>query len=1800
MRFYKEEILAGDISFSSEVPYITQGGGGKIIAPTSQFDDVRDKVIQPVFGNDGVDGGNGSNLPPIIVKDPRYLGTENADFQASFFIKSNVNNAAIFVAGENTYKVTPENLKVYASDILKAKGKYVITLVKDGYTTREQYQINVVSNRKPIDELVKPSFDYSINGYDSYLYRNDVIARDRIVRPEMVYTDVPRYIFSITKVTKDGESIFEPADPLNAELEFTLDVSNKNSDDTNNYYSISITTQNPEAVKISYSTLSPIDGGIVTEAAITQPITRLTGNRREFLNTEQANDTPRRRGLLGRILNRNRDTRDTSARESIFRRRRPINIENSDLNIVPTDSGLRRQRVTNVPSLDFIKLTPGQNVVTIPIGANLYIESADVNSYRVTNILINGENKDYEPLVAEPGKSVSTNFLVESNLTISITTESIPEEVVDINEISLVNSETTRKYNKNSQEPVTIGLYVTGALSSLKIYVNKKEFTFSEFQTVDTAGGTERKSILVAIPASAFDSVGNYKVILVPYFSRTNVGAIGVIRPLQGEKLELVYQVVTETLVTIPDIFDITYPKEITPADYVGTDVNFNISYKSRDTQYAKLFYGDAFQQISAQGTIQLNVKSVLEKLGNKVIEDDDFITFSVKLVPYTVNDNEVIAGKEELITIKFRKGKLLIPRAVALSRISEGFEALFNQTQMEDESSKYLTHLLHLGDGNNRIITTWTGSRDSLIVKLYEPIGTDIQPNDLVWISKPQSNPIIETVTLVSNIEKSCINIKGPNFSLEPDNGIGWSAFNELMASGSQTSTSLINKIASGSLIDTKKLEIQYVSGSEFIFENFVNYSSAEERANNFYYKVQMIEYYQSRYDNIISSSASGSATVYVEANNYIDSINQIVNNFDGFENFLYTDTEYDTILSYPKNTNGSLKPSTGIDAVAWINSLVNLSANYDKNNPNYLINNIPEFIKEDYNNEEFFVFLNMLGQHFDILWSYINAVGKNKILTHKKQIGIIDEMVFHMLESLGWNAKKAYDSKFLWEYAFGLNKDGTQKYGMSLLDANQEVWRRILNNLPYLLKNKGTSRAMKAIMACYGVPQSLLTIMEFGGPQDPTKGGTTQFTFDDRTAAITLDDTSAIKVPWHSYSTEGYPNCIEFRIKPSLIPNTSYTLVSGSEWSLDLIQTTGSFGKLELNFGGDQALSTYFETSGLNYPYINTSIEYVYGPDYKTGSLDFPISTEYYSNVAINRYNTAGTGSWYEVWLSTTNGDRIITSVSMSLFCIDSQWETGSTLQIGGNGYEGNVDEFRLWRVPLQKSKFNNHTLFPDSINGNSYTASTSDLIFRLDFEYPKDRTLDNAIKNVAINTTYGENYATASNFYSASSYPYQYEPYERTVTANVPSTGYSFGNKIRFEDIEIQTGKQLSHKVRATQKSFDRAPIDSNRLGLFFSPIKELNMDILKAFGDFNIDNYIGDPRDEYKDTYRELENLREYYFERLDRNIYEYIQLVRYINKSLFDVLQDLAPARAKISKGLLIEPHFLERSKHAWKPVESIKLDYQSSIDVAENNKILSSYEVKNAEFNAIEDIIFDNTYDTYETIITDIEPELVADNPTYDAEILPINENFIETEYPTYPPTGSINIDCKFGATLIGQADSFKLVQIGMDKDSLSNAGFGLYGKNGVAKVWDNDTIGNLTSDRQNVYVVKESYQERVAIQTEGWPATNIPGQQIKYGYQYLTKYRYKISKLPLGSPTLTATGAVVEVKKLNGYLPSHYKFVNNLSEGMQRSYFKGSKQDATTTPDGLDPVEIFTTNPNILRVADTGRGSGEPILIVT
>jgi hypothetical protein len=730
----------------------------------------------------------------------------------------------------------------------------------------------------------------------------------------------------------------------------------------------------------------------------------------------------------------------------------------------------------------------------------------------------------------------------------------------------------------------------------------------------------------------------------------------------------------------------------------------------------------------------------------------------------------------------------------------------------------------------------------------------------------------------------------------------------------------------------------------------------------------------------------------------------------------------------------------------------------------------------------------------------------------------------------------------------------------------------------------------------------------MEFGGPQDPTKEGSTKFTFDDRTAAIKLQNNSSVVVPWKSINGS-YPQGIEFRIKPNSGQTTR--IVSSSQFYLDIEQTTGSFATLTFGLGNNALSAPYIETpftsASVSATYFPIGYDYVLGPDTVSGSSYFPLSTEHYSNVLINRYPLGGqlsSASLYEVLLKTSDGQRIINSVSMSFVSTKECWESGSNLTIG-NDFDGNLDEFRLWRVPLQPSKLENHTLHPDAINGNSYTASTADLLFRLDFEYVKNRTITEnvGILNVAINTSYGEDYATASLMYSASSYPYQYEPYDRTVTATVPSLGLNYSNKIRFEEQELVT--DLSHRVRATKKSFDRASIDSNRLGIFMSPIKELNMDIVRAFGDFNIDNYIGDPSDDYKDSYRELAELRKYYFQRLNRNIYEYIQLVRYIDKSLFDVLDDLAPARAKVSKGLLIEPHYLERSKTRWEKPQSVRGDYDTSVDATTNNKIELSYESKDALLDASDLTTLIADTPNYDTLI-DAETiySLDVTNPNYESEIDTNEIYVIESSYPTYPQTGSINIECPTGATLTGEVDSFTTTVIGLDPNSLANAGFGLYAESGNGIVRTLETVfGNYesTGSRKSIFLVKEQYKQSVSTQLRGYPTTRsltIPGEQVYYENMDVIKYKYRVSTLPF-SGSIDIGNDTIEVIALNGYFPTHYKFVNNLSEGLQRSYWKGSTQTSGSTPDGLAAVETFTTNPNILKVANTGRGSGEPILVV-
>ena len=148
---------------------------------------------------------------------------------------------------------------------------------------------------------------------------------------------------------------------------------------------------------------------------------------------------------------------------------------------------------------------------------------------------------------------------------------------------------------------------------------------------------------------------------------------------------------------------------------------------------------------------------------------------------------------------------------------------------------------------------------------------------------------------------------------------------------------------------------------------------------------------------------------------------VSDVIANFDEFEHFLYFDSSSD---SWPK-TN-STKPytlaSTGsVEALTWLGSEVEgttyyggkvlEASNYDNGNMNRLFESVPRYLREDPANAAYEVFLNMVGQHFDNIFVYINQITDLHQADNRLDKGISKDLVADALKSMG---VKLYESNF------------------------------------------------------------------------------------------------------------------------------------------------------------------------------------------------------------------------------------------------------------------------------------------------------------------------------------------------------------------------------------------------------------------------------------------------------------------------------------------------------------------------------------------------------------------------------------------------------------------------------------------------------------------------------------------------------------------------------------------------------------------------------------------------------------------
>jgi hypothetical protein len=504
-----------------------------------------------------------------------------------------------------------------------------------------------------------------------------------------------------------------------------------------------------------------------------------------------------------------------------------------------------------------------------------------------------------------------------------------------------------------------------------------------------------------------------------------------------------------------------------------------------------------------------------------------------------------------------------------------------FNQYQAYISGLNYYPDFyLNFGDNQHIIATNVAYTEDDdgayLLIKLYEPLPSNFDEKDQLWLvekiaESANYNVDIQIESVVATQEFA---LRGPNYNVKRNEKVGettpYYSYSSLITTPISSS---FQKMMSYYQDRAVAINVDYSD-----FSNFIHFSSATSRINNFVSKLSDIERYNAQISQQLSLAGSlTSAAISSTVVNLRQSIDSITTNFDNYEYYLYYSSGS---TAWPKSNSTqpySLYSVTSSQAINWLGSEDTLPTStklsilysasfYDATNKDLLTNIVPQFISDDANNEPYITFVNMIGQHFDNIWIYYKDVTNRFDATNNPATGISPDIVADALINLGTTLYTNTNlSNNLYYSLFGINEDGSllpptgsekiSTYVTSSLttlpEANikKEIYKRIYHNIPYLYKTKGTRASIEAIVNIFGIPKSILTINEFGGYDRYTKDGIDEIFNNKVTGSTSVLEISAsvlnpyTTLQYYSDDTRLNSKNLEFGFSPSDALNSTIT---------------------------------------------------------------------------------------------------------------------------------------------------------------------------------------------------------------------------------------------------------------------------------------------------------------------------------------------------------------------------------------------------------------------------------------------------------------------------------------------------------------------------------------------------------------------------------------------------------------------------------------------------------------------------------
>ena len=850
-----------------------------------------------------------------------------------------------------------------------------------------------------------------------------------------------------------------------------------------------------------------------------------------------------------------------------------------------------------------------------------------------------------------------------------------------------------------------------------------------------------------------------------------------------------------------------------------------------------------------------------------------------------------------------------------------------------------------------------------SIIVKLSAPIPPTIVVGDELWMAQEISGDYNSDITLIPpDLTPRTMEISGPDFDIlaRVSTGVSTEYKNKDAIVGTNTGSAnsvyyqLQDRLTSSSLIENIELNQDFRK-----YKDFITYSSAEARLFNFENKIRLIESYDAKIaslttnlSGLVSSSASSSAAFQTNIISNVQRKSTVLGGLDAYERYLYYESaSYETSsygefypTTWPKSN--STKPYINLsysssEASEWYAGAISSASMYDLENTDALSKNIPSHITEDSNNETFNQVVRLAGHYFDDIIPYVDEYTNKYNRSQELSAGLSKDLLYIIGQNLGFEFENGAAIDDLWKYALGTDATGgvDTSYQTNTADTMKETWKRLINNLPYLVKTKGTERCLRALINCFGIPETILRIKEYGG-HEGSFDKKSDVIYDRFYQAFVVGyngQTSGlpaqqIKVPWQPLSgSNKVAQTIEMRVRMADHQTKNQKIMEvPDKWKIEAFQS-GSGNHIGIFISGSQG----WATSSISSSIYDTDTEDPY-TDQDTR----------WHHVALRRENQteiSGSDQTYTLIVKTTRYNKVTSTTTASLF-IDgntsssynhSFLNTGSLWIPGSGSYalanshsmdllSGSVQEFRMWSSELQDGILDNHTLAPTSFQGNTdgiFTGSTSSydsLLYRLTLGADNKKPLDDQYPATSsFNSKHPNQNLTqpSASFYNVTSSAYYNVIEQNSLEWPDLGANRSVSTKIRIDSTTL-AGQQLFRDSKAEKPLTDNNPPDSSKLGVFLSPTSEVNQDIAEQFGGISIDDYIGNPQQLPLDDYTDLQALAREYSKKYKgtNKPMEYIRLLQHYNAALFKLIKQFVPYRANTQTGLLIEPTILERSK----------------------------------------------------------------------------------------------------------------------------------------------------------------------------------------------------------------------------------------------------------------------------------------------